>query len=66
MDQLIGESIDRGEIKKETDRQTLASACFSHYLFVLILCVKEPEIDPVIATNRLKPFIRIAFSGAYP
>lgn len=66
MDLLIGESINRGEIKKETDRQTLAAACFSHYLFVLILCVKEPEIDPVYAINLLKPFIRITFSGAYP
>ncbi len=63
-DQLIQNAIKQNKIKKNIDSKLLASAFFSHYLFVLILCVKEPIINPDVATGMLAPFINLAISGA--
>ncbi len=62
--QLIQKAKKQKKIRKEVDNKLLASALFSHYLFVLILCVKEPAIDPVFAIEMLTPYINLTISGA--
>ncbi len=62
--QLIQEAKKQKKIRKDVDNKLVASAFFSHYLFVLILCVKEPVIDPVFAIEMLSPFINLTISGA--
>lgn len=59
---LIQEAKKKGAITKEVDNELLASALFSHYLFILIICVKEPVIDPSFAVELLKPFVSQAVS----
>lgn len=62
--QLIESAKKKKIIKEEVDSQLLASAVFSHYLFVLILSVKEPVINPSHAVQMLTPFIHLCLSGA--
>ncbi len=62
--ELIQEAKKQKKIQKDVDNKVVASAFFSHYLFILILCVKEPIIDPVLAIDLLRPFINLTISGA--
>lgn len=62
--QLIEEAKKTKQIKKDIDNELLARSFFSHYLFVLIILVNQPEFDPVSAVNMLEPFVNLASSGA--
>ncbi|MCK5098255.1 MAG: TetR/AcrR family transcriptional regulator [Desulfobacteraceae bacterium] len=62
--QLIQKAKKQKKIKENIDSKQLASAFFSHYLFILILCVKEPKIDPVFALKLLAPLINLTISGS--
>jgi len=62
--ELIQVAKQKGTIHKDMDSELLASAFFSHYIFVLILTVKEPVIDPASSIQMLEPFINLAVSGA--
>lgn len=61
--QLIQTAKKQDKIREEVDNKLLASAFFSHYLFVLVLCVKKPPIDPAFAIEMLSPLIYLTFSG---
>ncbi len=62
--QLIQKAKKQEKIKENVDSKQLATAFFSHYLFVLVLCVKEPKIDPVFALEILAPLIHLTISGS--
>lgn len=62
--QLIQEAKKQKKIKENIDSKQLASAFFSHYLFILILCVKEPKIDSAFALGLLAPLINLTISGS--
>lgn len=44
-------------VKENVDSELLATALFSHYLFVLILCVKETKIDLDFALGLLSQLV---------
>ncbi len=61
--QLVQQAKDQKNIKNDVDPKTLASALFSHYLFVLVICVKE-DLSSDIAIETLKSFIGFTINGA--
>ncbi len=61
---LIEKAKERGTVKQDADSESLATALFSHYLFVLILCVKETEIDFDRALELLSPLVELSMSGS--
>lgn len=61
---LIGLAKTKRRIKESTDSESLGTALFSHYLFVLIVCVKDTKIDPDFALDLLSSLVEQTLSGA--
>lgn len=61
--QLVQEAKMQNKIEDNVDSKTLASALFSHYLFVLIISVKE-NFSSDTALETLKSFVDLTISGA--
>jgi AcrR family transcriptional regulator len=61
---LIQKAKKQGMVKKNVDNKSLATALFSHYLFVLILCVKDTKIDPYFALGLLSSLVDLTISGS--
>jgi AcrR family transcriptional regulator len=60
---LIKDAQKQNEIIDYVDPKTLASALFSHYLFVLIVSVKQ-NLPSDTAIETLKSFVDLTISGA--
>lgn len=61
---LIQKAKKQKAVEENVDPELLATALFSHYLFVMILCVKETKIDPDFALGLLSPLVNLTLSGS--
>jgi len=61
---LIQKAKKQKVVEENVDSDLLATALFSHYLFVLILCVKETKINPDFALGLLSPLVNLTLSGS--
>ncbi len=61
--QLVQQAKTQKKIEDYVDSKTLASALFSHYLFVLIITAKE-NLSSGTAIDTLKSFADLTISGA--
>ena len=61
---LIQKAKKQEILKKNVDSKSLATALFSHYLFVLIICVKDRKIDPCFALDLLSSLVNLTISGS--
>lgn len=62
--ELVQAAQKRNEIRKDINPGILATAIFSHYLLILIVCVKEPGLDVRSALVQLKAIMAQTIRGA--
>ena len=54
---LLEKAQEKGKIGPDADCETSATAFFSHYIFVLISGLKQPEFDPDQAIGQLRQLL---------